>query len=208
MAETIESFVSKLKTEGIEQGQRQAEELCSNARSEADKIVNDAQAQADKIISDARKEAETVLTRSKTELELAARDAAMKLRESLTGALQAVITGPIIEQLEDPAFIRNIMTEIIKQYTACDFEGAGFVKISLTPVMHKELAEWAISTIRKSAKKENVHIDLQNTLRQAGFEYNISGATVEMTQESLIETIMGLVGSNLREVYNNTAKTQ
>ncbi len=206
MAETIESFVSKLKTEGIEQGQRQADELRSSAQAEADNIVSEARTQADKILSDARKEAETVLTRSKTELDLAARDAAMKLRESLTGALQAVITGPILEQLKDPTYIRQVMTEIIKQYTDGDIEGSGFVKISLTPDMHKELADWAISTIRKSASKENIHIDLQNTLRQAGFEYNISGATVEMTQESLIETIMGLVGPNLREVFNAAMK--
>jgi len=203
MAETIESFVAKLKSDGVEQGRQQANDIVAAAKSEAQAIIAEARSQAEKIVNDAKKQGQELLTRSNTELELAARDAAIKLRESLVKALQAVIAGPVNETLNDAEFLREVMTDIVNRYVSADIDGGGEVKITLSEQKYHELAEWAIKLIRKSSKKDGLCIDLKGTLKQAGFEYNISGATVEMTQEAIIETMMALVGPKLREVFNS-----
>ena len=74
MTETIESFVEKLKSEGVEEGKRQAEQLREDAEQQARQIISDAEKQAQKAIGDAKAEAESILFRNRTELELAARD--------------------------------------------------------------------------------------------------------------------------------------
>ena len=202
MAETIESFVAKLKTEGVEQGRKEADTIVGDAKTEAEQIIADAKAESEKIIAEAKKQGEELLARSNTELELAARDAAMKLRETLAKALEAVIAGPVDDSLNDTEFLRTVLTEIITKYVEADIEGTGDIKLNLADEQYHALAEWAVKQIRKHAKKDGVGVDLKGTLKQAGFEYNITGATVEMTQESITELLMSLVGPKLREIFD------
>ncbi len=206
MAETIESFVAKLKSDGVEQGRQRADEIIAAAKTEAENILNAARSDAESIIDDAKKQGQELITRSNTELELAARDAAIKLRESLVKALESIIVGPVNETLNDSDFLRETMTDIMNRYVSADIEGSGDVKLNLNDQKYHELAEWAIKQIRKSSKKDGLCVDLKGTLKQAGFEYNITGATVEMTQEAIIETLMALVGPKLREVFNSAVK--
>ncbi len=202
MAETIESFVAKLKTEGVEQGRKEADSIVGDAKSEAEKIVADAKSEAEKIIAAAKKQGEDILARSNTELELAARDSAMKLRETLAKSLEAVIAGPVDEALNDTEFLRTVLTDIMMKYVEADIEGTGDVKLTLQDEQYHALAEWAVKQIRKHAKKDGVCVDLKGTLKQSGFEYNLTGATVEMTQESVTELLMSLVGPKLREIFD------
>jgi len=59
MTETIESFVAKLKTEGMEAGQKQAQQLCDDAKQQAQQIISQANEQAEKIIADAKVKADS-----------------------------------------------------------------------------------------------------------------------------------------------------
>ena len=205
MAETIESFVAKLKTEGVEQGRKEADNIVGDAKSEAEKIVANAKSEAEKIIADAQKQGEEIIARTNTELELAARDAAMKLRETLAKSLEAVIAGPVDEAMNDTEFLKTVLSEIISKYVDADICGSGDIMLNLSDEQHHALAEWAVKQIRKHAKKDGVCVDLKGTLKQSGFEYNLTGATVEMTQESVVELLMSLVGPKLREIFDSAA---
>jgi hypothetical protein len=63
------------------------------------------------------------------------------------------------------------------------------------------LGDWAIGKLREACGGGEV--DVQSALRQAGFEVNISGATIEVTAESVLELMHELVGPNLRELFDN-----
>ena len=99
MAESIESFVAKLQSEGVQAGEEAAAKIRTAAQEQAEQIVQEARQQAEKIITDAQTEAESTWAKSQNELKLAARDAAMRLRDTLTKALRMVLVGPIEEQL-------------------------------------------------------------------------------------------------------------
>jgi hypothetical protein len=204
MTETIESFVAKLKTEGLEAGQKQAQQLRDDAKQQAQQTISQANEQAEKIIADAKVKADNILARSRTELELAARDAALKLRESLERALKASLAAPVSEPLSDVEFLRPILQDIVIRYVEANISGCNELRINLTPQVHEKLADWAIQQLHNSVKDKDLKrlINLHGILKQAGFECNFTGATIEITQESVVETLMGLVGGNLRDIFD------
>lgn len=204
MVETIESFVAKLKTEGVEEAQRQATEVLGEAKGQSEDIISKARAQADKIVADAKAEGQNILARGQTELELASRDAALKLCKSLENAMQAILGGPVKKQLDDADFLRDLLRDITMSYVKSDMQEGGCFKINLSPEMHKQLADWAIQMMHEMADKTSETMDMKDTLSQSGFEFNIGGGTVEITQESVVEILMELVGPRLRDIFKKS----
>jgi V/A-type H+-transporting ATPase subunit E len=191
MAETIESFVAKLQAQGVDAGKKKAKQLQEEANQNAEKIVADAQAQAEKIIADAKAQAENDLARGRTELQLAARDTALRLRETLTAALNAVLSSKTRQELSDGDFLKQVLVEIVRVYAQNDAAGES-IEVNLTPEMKQNLSDWAT--------KELSNVDLEGELSQAGFEYTATGATVEVTVDSVVESLSALVSPKLRSI--------
>lgn len=200
MTDTIESFIAKLKTEGVEEGKRQADQLRNDAVQESDRIIADARTQAEKMISEANARAESILARSQTELELATRDAVLKLRESLEKILEAILHNQVGRQLDDSQFLKELIQSIIQRYIDADIDSYAPVKINVEPEMRQQLCDWAIGKLRVDTGEDPGGFDFRDTLRQSGFEFSLHGATIEITQDSVVETLMQLVSPNLRQV--------
>lgn len=209
MAETIESFVAKLQQEGVEAGQQQAEQIRADAEKQARETVEQAQAEAERIRNDAKKEAEDLLARARTELDLAARDAILRLQEALARALEGVLSRQVGEDLEDVGFLRELLHELVRQFAQSDFECRQTLRIDVKPEVRDQLVSWAMDELAAEAKGEKHHgLDLKGTLGDAGFEYTCDGSTVEVTRESVVETLMDLVGPALREVVRKAADAE
>ena len=201
MAETIESFVAKLQAEGVQAGREQAETIRAEAEKQAKETVALARKQAEKIVADGRQTAEESLARGRSELELAARDAALRLQQSLSLALTAVLGHAVRQQLEDTTFLGKLLHEIVMLYVTSDFQCKDTLKINVSAEMREKLVSWAMAEIgRENVEKVRPSIDLKGTLADAGFEYTCRGSTVEITRDSLVATLMDLVGPDLREV--------
>jgi V/A-type H+-transporting ATPase subunit E len=204
MAETIESFVQKLQADGVQAGQQEAEKIRQAARKEADETLRQAKQEAEKIVAQARAEAEDVLARSKTELQLAARDAALRLREALSRALEAVLAQGAREKLADVSFLGQVMHDLVMLYARSQLAGeAEPLVLNVQPEMRKKLKEWALGEIGQQRVDSLRHaFDLKGTLSTAGFEYKASDATVEVTLDSVVQTLKELVGPSLQEVLD------
>lgn len=200
--DTIESFVSKLKSEGVEQGKREAAQLRGEAERQAAQIIADARSQAEKILAEARAEAEKIVNRGRTELELAARDSVLKLREALVKTLETVLISPVETQLKDTEFLKGLIQSAVLRYVEADIQGVSSVKLNISPEMNKELVNWSLSKLHAALGGRVGGVDVKQSLRQAGFEVNVRGATVEVTTESVVETLMELVGPGLREALS------
>lgn len=200
MAQSIESFVAKLQQEGIEAGEEAASALKEKARREAEEIIHLAQAEARKIIGKARAEAETTLSRGKTDLELAVRDALLRLREALNEALGKVLAQGTKKVLGDEEFIKSLIRDLVIRYAEADIKGEGVAKINVSPETQKNLAEWVIKELHPEALERAINVDLKGELRHAGFEYNIGGGTVEVTEDSVVEVLRELVSPRLQEL--------
>lgn len=201
MTDTIESFIAKLKSEGVEEGKRQADQLRNDAVQESDQIIAEAKKQAERIVADANAQAESIMSRSRTELELAARDAILKLRQALEMILENVMRKQVDDQLGDSNFLKELIQTIVQRYIDADIDSYAPIKINVAPEMRQQLCDWAIGRLRIDTQDDAGGFDFQDDLRQAGFEFSLHGATIEVTQESVVETLMQLVSPTLREVF-------
>ncbi len=209
MPETIESFVAKLQAEGIEAGKLAAEEFKADAQKQAERTLADAKAQAQKIIADANAQAEAIKTRGQTELALGARDTILKLRDSLSRALSAVIAEAAREKLSDVDFLGKVLHELVLLYATADRDHKVLIKINVPEELRERLVDWALKELGQEAVDAvRPSIDLKGTLSQAGFEYEVSGATVEVTLEAVVTTLSELVGPALRETIDQAVAEQ
>lgn len=202
MAESIESFVAKLQAEGIQAGKQAADELLADARSEANRIVQEAEAKAKRIVETAEAEAGRSLEKARTNLELAARDTVLRLRETLTRAVRAVLAAGAREPLGNPEFLKTLLHDIITQYVKADLDGHVAVTINVAPEMQHQLIQWALAHLHEKAESGDVSIDLKGTLAEAGFEYEVEGANVEVTLAAVVDALSELVNPDLREILD------
>jgi len=199
MVDTIETFVALLQSEGVQVGQERAEKLLAEAKAKTEKIRTQAQAEAEKIVADAQGQAQNILARAQTELQLAARDTTLRLRDELSKILRAIITAGATKQLEDADFLGKTLHELILLYASSDLHNS--ISINVQPEMKEKLADWALHEIvSENTHGRQVPLDLKGTLAQAGFEYHVSGATVEVTLESVVEALVELVSPKLGEI--------
>lgn len=208
MAESIEAFVAKLQKEGVQAAQADAERIRQEAQGQADEIVRAARAEAERIIADARRQAQEHLTRSQSELQLAARDVVLRLRQTLSQMLTAVLTPPTREKLSDPQFLGNLLQEMVINYVKADIDQNNQMTINVPCDMQHALADWALQEIARERKNGHVAIDLKGTLREAGFEYQTHRSVVEVTESSVIQALNGLVSPVLRELLDKAGKQQ
>jgi vacuolar-type H+-ATPase subunit H len=204
MAETIEAFVAKLQAEGVQAGQRAAEQLQAEARRKADEMVHQAEAKARQIVAEAEARREATLAKSRTELQLAARDTVLRLRDALSRAMQAVLSRRTGEALKDAEFLRRVVHDVVMLYVQSDIEHKGTVKINVAPEMKEHFAHWLLEELVHKTNGQS--FDLKGTLAEAGFEYEVDGATVEVTQRSVVEALSDLVGPALREVLDEAVR--
>jgi len=198
MAQTLESFVAKLQAEGVQAGEEEARRIRGDAEREAAATAERARQQAAGIVAGAERQAAEIVARGRTQLDLAARDTVLRLRDALNRALAAVVARGSEAQLRDPAFLKGLLRDLVMLYARRDAAGGTEVSVNVAPEVQGELAEWAMGELRSGAGSAGVSLDLAANLGQAGFEYTVKGATVEVTQASVAAMLSDLVGPELR----------
>jgi len=206
MAHTVESFVDKLRTDGVEAGRQAAEEIRREAQQQADETIRRAEAEAKRIVEQAEQQREQTVERTRTDLELAARDVVAKLRETLSQTIARVLEQAAASKLEDDKFLGELIRDVICQYAEADALGKEAITINVAKPMRQKLADWAIKTFHKPC--EHVSVDLHGSLSTAGFEYRVAGGTVEVTTESVVKTLAEIVTPELQAVINSATKDQ
>ena len=206
MPKSIESFVKKLQIEGIEAGKKAAEKIKKTAMQEKEKILADAKADAEKIILEAKSHAEKQLFIVQNELELAVRDAILKLGESVGDLLSAILLRGVERKLFEPDYIGDIMREVITAYAKADAGQTSRMEIHISKKMRDKLKADLFEDLFRDLHKNPGQLPIQFTLPTAGFEYSIHGSTVEVSPESVAELLAEMVEEDLSEIINKIAK--
>ena len=209
MPETIESFVAKLQADGVEAGKAEAGRILADAKAQADRIIADAKAQADKIVATANTDADNLLARGKTELSLASRDTVLKLQEALNRAMQTLVSDAVKAPMSDTAFLGKLLHEVVLLYIKQLQEDREVMRINVSGPLREELTRWALKEIGE-ATVEGYRgcLDMKSTLMSAGFEYTVSGATVEVTPDSVTTALADILTPRLREILESASEEQ
>jgi len=202
MAETIEAFVARLQKEGVEAGRKEGERHLAQSRRQAEEILAKARAEAGKIRAEAEADAAGRLEKGRTDLQLAARDTVLRLRDALGRAVRGVLAAGVGQRLSDAEFLGQLLRDIILQYVRANLEERVTVRINVAPEMRQQLAQWALAHLKERPDLGNASLDLKGTLAEAGFEYQVNGASVEVTLSSVVEALSELVSPALREIVD------
>ncbi len=205
---TIETFVSKLQSEGVEAGKEKARRITEDAETKAAQIVSEAQKEAEHLVQAGEKKAEETVDRARTEMALACRDTLAKLRETLTIAMNNIVAAETQKALEDTDFLKDAIRDIVKQYAEADTIGASGIEITVSEEIRRTLESWILDELGKSISGSDgtPSINLKDGLAAAGFEYTISEGTVEVTVDSVAETISEMVSPAVVSALENTGE--
>lgn len=207
MVQTLEAFIDKLRTDGVESGRAEAEKIRAEAEQRAAQVVLDAEQQAAKIIVDAQAEAEKIRERTRSDLELAARDTIVRLRQTLSAALREVLRVAAEKKLSETDFIGNLIRDLVMRYVQADLEHRAIV-LNVDDGMRRQLADWAIQTLHKDLDKEHSAVELHGALAEAGFEYRVGDGAVEVTVGSVVEVLSEMVNAELRQLITRAVASE
>ncbi len=205
MAEKIEEFVDKLQKEGVQAGKDQAEKIKKDAEKQASQTIEQAEQQAEKIKKDAQAQADKILKKGKTDLQLAARDVVMNLRRTLGDLLEAVLCDKVRRTMSDEDFLEKLIRDLVGQYVKADLGDESPLQINLSSDVRKEFIERLMGELKKQASDGEGGIDVKAELSDAGLEYKVSGPTVEVTTDSVVQALCGLVSADMREMLEEVA---
>ena len=203
MVQTIETFVEKLHSEGVQAGQEAAVKLRSEAQTQADSIIVEAQAEAESIIADAKAQAERTAEQQRCELDLAARDTVLRFRQAVTQAVTALLNHKVNETLTDADFLSQTIHDAVVNYAKEDAHGGEQIQINVHKDALDAVTNWALRYIGDGPKDEShAHVDLRSTLKSHGFEYRVAESTVEVTVESIVAVLKEQMSPRLGEMLD------
>jgi V/A-type H+/Na+-transporting ATPase subunit E len=202
MAENLESFVKKLQSEGVDAGREAAEKLRKEAEEKAEEIVARARKEAEEILQEAREEAKRRRALAHSELEMAVRDIVLRLRDSLSRALSAVIAQRVKEEFEDEDYLRKIVRDVVTAYAKGDAGQERQMEVHVSRSMPDDWIRNLLKDLSQQLQITDDAIRVKSTLSRAGFDYRVEGATVEVSPESVTEVLLEMVNPELQEIIS------
>ncbi len=207
MAQTLESFVNRLRTDGVEAGRAAADQIRREAQEQAEQVVREAEAKAQHLLAEAAAERERTLLRTRTDLQLAARDTVARLREALSQAVTQVLAQAVDKTLDKPKFLEQLIRDIATRYAESDAAGTATMTINVSEPMRQQLTNWVLATFHHDGKKKDgFSVDLHGTLSGAGFEYHVVDGTVEITPASVVQVLSEIVTPELRRLLQEATQ--
>lgn len=204
MPDNLESFVKKLQAEGVDAGKAAAEKLKREAEQEAEEIVSNAREEAKGIVQQAKADAERRHKHAQSELGMAARDAILKLRESLNQALNGLIMHRVQRDLEDRDYLRGIIRDVISTYAKKDADSERQVEIDVPEGFSDDWIQETIKDLTDYLQNPEDNIHIRASLKRAGFDYRVENATVEVSPDSVTEMLMEMVTPRLQELISRS----
>ncbi len=104
----LQELIDKIRKDGAEVAEAEAESILNSAKAEAQKIIADAQAEADKILANAKNENARIVKSSEDAIRQAGRNLLISFRESVTKEFEAIISENV-----DGVYSSKALEEII-----------------------------------------------------------------------------------------------
>lgn len=111
----VEALIERLKKQGITAGQEKAESIVLDAQKRAEWIIHEAALEADLLVKNAHDDSEAVQRAGHDALKLAARDAYLKLRDSLTVSFRREVLRIVSKKMAEKKFLEKLILTLAGQ---------------------------------------------------------------------------------------------
>ena len=116
MTEELQQLLDRIRTEGVEKAQAEAQALVEQARREAGEIVAKAKAEAEAFRETAQRDADAYQRRAEQSIRQAARDVLIQVEQDLVGRFEGLLSREVGAAVADEAAFRKWVSEAVAAY--------------------------------------------------------------------------------------------
>lgn len=109
----VEALIERLRDEGVNAGQAQAEKILSDAETRAKWIVSQAEEEAERVVRSARAEAERARTAAAEAMQVAARDALLAVKADLTNQFARKVRRLVSDSVSKEEMLEKMILEVV-----------------------------------------------------------------------------------------------
>ncbi len=155
----LQELTQKLYNEGLSKGKEEGAAILEQAKQEAAAIVKKANEEAEAILASARKQAQDYKVKVEGDVKMASIQALQATRAGVEQLIVAKAVTPAKEAMSEEAFLKNIITEVAKRFSAQESTDLSLVlpeslQSSLEPFVRTELAKTIGSGVEASFSKK------------------------------------------------------
>jgi len=184
-------LIERIKSDGIDEARKRSEEIIREADAEAARIIDAARTEADRMVEAAGLEAGRRETSGRKALELAARDALIQVRRSISDMFDSIIKREYGGAVSGEA-LAELILKLVQGWQGSG-KGDADLEVLLSDADRKMLLDGFMSRLREDMKagvELKVHPDIEKGFRigeKGGhFHYDFSdGALAELLSMNL-----------------------
>lgn len=111
----VEQLIERLREQAIDAGQAKAESIVTDAQRRAAWLIGEAEQEAKNILKKAQAEADSMRSAGLDALNLAARDALLRLRDTLLGSFSQEVQRVVGDKMADQHFMEQLILALAGQ---------------------------------------------------------------------------------------------
>ncbi len=182
----LQELIDKIRKDGVDVAEAEAETILNSAKAEAKKIIADAQAEADKILSNAKNENIRLIKSSEDAIRQAGRNLLISFRESVTRELETIICKNV-EAVYSSQLLEKIIVNVVERW-ACNPEVQN-LSVILNSEDIERLEKTLIASFKEKVKK-GVTLKANDNF-DGGFRIVINNDTVyyDYSEETVVEML-------------------
>ena len=206
MAEELQNLIERIKKEGVENAQKQAEAIVSKANTQATDLVKAAQEKAEAILKKAQSDTEVYTERSIKTLEQAARDVLISVGHGVERLFNNIIEQSLTENLT-PEELMKMIVAMVKAYTEQGMTES-HVDVLVSPNDQEKIKKLYMSKYRDILGK-GVEIRSDDDIIK-GFKISLKDGQVyhDFTLESIADVLSSFIQPKIAEIVHRVAAEQ
>ena len=195
MAEELQGLLDRIRKEGLDKAEEEANTILDAANKKAAEIKKAAEAEATRKLEEAKAEAAKLEQRSISAIEHAARDIVLSVGDAVQQAFENLAQKNISEALDGKQFaqlVHDVIQAYIKQ------EDAGGIEVLLSQKQQEQVADYLQQTMDKELRKgvtikssRGVISGFSVVLRDQGIEHDFRGETLTAAFLELLRPQLG-----------------
>jgi V/A-type H+/Na+-transporting ATPase subunit E len=111
----VQELISRLRDEGVKEGQREAERILQETRRQTEQAIADAKAEVEEMRRQARAEIEAERLAAHEAIRLAFRDTKLQLESDIKATFAAQVRRLVSMELQDRDFLRQLIVTIVER---------------------------------------------------------------------------------------------
>ena len=213
----VQELITRLREEGVEEGQVQAEQLIEEARRQADKMLDQARREAAELLQRAQRETDSLRTAGQTALQLARRDTVLSLKDEVTEQFAGAVRRLVTNCLDEEEFIQRLILQIAGR-TAPEGQNQDLElllpeRMPTAEELQRQPGEFTsdklsqfVSTVARDLLEKGIAFGVAGS-NAPGLTVRVVGEDVEinLTNESISDLLLQHLLPRFRTMMNHTA---